>query len=251
MPMQRICPLIEARPLTADIWSFLIEAGEMAETAKPGQFVSIACGEGRLLRRPISICDAGAGMLWLVFQVRGEGTAWLSRCRAGQTLDVLGPLGTGYTYPPEGKVLVVGGGIGVPPMLFAAKAAPNGAAAALGFRNRGAAILLEDFAQAGCPVHLTSDDGSIGQHGFVDALVREILAQDPSISAVFACGPKLMLRSVSQAAAQRQVPCSVSMEERMGCGVGACLVCACRVNGQYQHVCKDGPVFPAEEVDWT
>lgn len=250
MPMQKLCRLLQADRLNADTCSFLLEAGELADAAKPGQFVNVSCGEGFTLRRPISICDAEGGVLRLVFQVRGEGTAWLARRQAGETLDVLGPLGHGYDYPAEGKVLVVGGGIGVPPMLYAAKAAPGGAVAAVGYRNQDAAILLEDFAAAGIPVKIASDDGSLGYHGFVDALVRQWLEEDPSIAAVLSCGPKPMLKNVYRAAQEHGTPCFVSMEERMGCGIGACLVCACSVGGHYKHVCKDGPVFPAEEVDW-
>jgi dihydroorotate dehydrogenase electron transfer subunit len=135
-------------------------------------------------------------------------------------------------------------------MLLSGKKAPGGAVAALGFRNADACILLEEFEKAGMSVKIASDDGSVGHHGFVDALVREYLTEDKTISAVFACGPRPMLKSVYAAAKEFETPCFVSMEERMGCGVGACLVCACSVGGHYRHVCKDGPVFNAEEVNW-
>lgn len=250
MPMQKICRLVEAKQLNADTYSFLLDAGELGQACKAGQFVNVSCGEGFLLRRPISVCDAEGERLRIVFQVRGEGTAWLSKQTVGAELDVLGPLGHGYDYPETGKVLVVGGGIGVPPMLKAAKAAPNGAVAAVGFRNAAAAILLDDFSAANSPVKVASDDGSMGYHGFVDQLVRDYLEEDQDISAVFSCGPKPMLKNVYAAARAYGVPCFVSMEERMGCGIGACLVCACSVGGHNKHVCKDGPVFNAEEVDW-
>lgn len=250
MPVQKICRLLKNERLTSDVYSLLLDAGEMAETAKPGQFVNISCGDRYLLRRPISICDAEGTTLRVVFQAKGEGTNWLATQKAGAELDVLGPLGHGYDYPETGKVLVVGGGIGVPPMLYAAKTAPNGAVAAVGYRDKSAAILLEDFAGANIPIKIASDNGSIGHHGFVDALVKEYLAEDKDISAVFSCGPRPMLKNVYLAAKEYGVPCFVSMEERMGCGIGACLVCACSVGGHYKHVCKDGPVFAAEEVDW-
>ncbi len=250
MPMQNICRVLQAEQLTADVFSLLLEAGALARAAKPGQFVNIKCGEGNLLRRPISICDAEGDTLRVVFQAKGEGTRWLAQRRSGDELDVLGPLGHGYDYPETGKVLVVGGGIGVPPMLLAGKRAPGGAVAAVGFRDQSACILLEDFEEANIPVKIASDNGTVGHHGFVDALVREYLTEDKTISAVFACGPRPMLKSVFTAAKEFGVPCFVSMEERMGCGIGACLVCACSVGGHYRHVCKDGPVFNAEEVDW-
>ena len=250
MPIQKPCKILDREQLTPDVVSLTLDAGELARSAKPGQFVNVKCGAGNLLRRPISICDADGDLLRIVFQVKGEGTQWLSRRPVGHSVDVLGPLGHGYDYPETGKVLVVGGGIGVPPMLYAAKAAPGGAAAALGYRSRDAVILTEDFEAAGVSVKIASDDGSIGHHGFVDALVREYLREDPDIAAVFACGPRPMLKNVFLAAKESETPCFMSMEERMGCGVGACLVCACSVGGHYQHVCKDGPVFRAEEVDW-
>ena len=234
--------------------SLLLEAGEIARLAEAGQFVNVRCGEGLLLRRPISICDVDkdSETLRMVFEVRGEGTAWLAKQEAGAVLDVLGPLGHGYTYP-EGKVLVVGGGIGVPPMLYAARRAGK-AVAAVGFRSSGKVILLDELESCCEKVSVISDDGSTGRKGFVNVLVKELLAEDPEIQAVFACGPKLMLKTVVEAANAAGVPCQVSMEERMGCGLGACLVCACKIKGadgdHYRHVCKDGPVFRAEEVCW-
>lgn len=250
MPIQKRCTILKREQLTPDVVSLTLMAGELAQSAKPGQFVNVKCGADNLLRRPISICDAEGDLLRIVFQVKGAGTQWLARRSAGHSVDVLGPLGHGYDYPETGKVLVVGGGIGVPPMLLAGKAAPGGAVAALGFRNKDAVILTGDFESAGMSVKIASDDGSVGHHGFVDALVRAYLREDREIAAVFACGPKPMLKNVYLAAKEYETPCFVSMEERMGCGVGACLVCACSVGGHYRHVCKDGPVFNAEEVDW-
>lgn len=250
MPIQRPCKILDRQQLTPDVVSLTLDAGELARSAKPGQFVNVKCGAGNLLRRPISICDADGDALRIVFQVKGEGTQWLARRHRGHSVDLLGPLGHGYDYPETGRVLVVGGGIGVPPMLYAAKAAPGGAVAALGYRNKDAVILTEDFAEAGIPVKIASDDGSVGHHGFVDALVRAYLRTDKEIAAVFACGPRPMLKSVFLAAQEYETPCFVSMEERMGCGIGACLVCSCSVGGHNRHVCKDGPVFRAEEVDW-
>ncbi len=245
--MTKLCPIVDLRQLTGDVFSLTLEAGELARTTRPGQFVNIRCGEGLLLRRPISVCDMEGSLLTVVFQVKGEGTQWLSRRQAGEELDVLGPLGHGYDIP-RGKILVVGGGIGVPPMLYAAKCCQE-ADACVGFRSADNAILLEELNAVCGKVMIASDDGTLGVHGFVDALVRQALSED-SYSAVFACGPRPMLKSVARAAKEGNTPCFVSMEERMGCGIGACLVCACSVGGHYRHVCKDGPVFNAEEVDW-
>lgn len=250
MPMQRMCGILSAEPLNGDAVSIWLEAGELALSARAGQFVNIKCGEGLLLRRPISICRTEEERLNIVFEVRGEGTAWLARRNAGERLDVLGPLGHGFTYP-EGKVLVVGGGIGVPPMLNTAVKAPAGAIACLGFRSRDKAMLVSEFEAACEQVYLSSDDGTLGAHCYVAGIVDTALEEHPEIQAVLACGPKIMLKTVYAAARKHKVPCQVSMEERMGCGIGACLVCACKnTDGMYKHVCKDGPVFNAEEVAW-
>ena len=250
MPIQTLCKILSIEHLNADAVSLWFQAGAMAEQARAGQFVNLKCGDGLLLRRPISICRAENGKLNVVFEVRGEGTAWLARRRAGEELDVLGPLGHGFTYP-QGKVLVAGGGIGVPPMLYTALHAPDGAVACLGFRGADKAMLVREF-QEGCQqVYLASDDGSLGRRGFVADVVDQALAEHPDIRAVLACGPRIMLKTVYAAAQKHGVACQVSMEERMGCGIGACLVCACKTaGGAYRHVCKDGPVFDAREVSW-
>lgn len=250
MPTQKLCSIIRTEKLNTDAVSLWLEAGELAENAAVGQFVNIKCGEGLLLRRPISICRMEGTQLNIVFEVRGEGTAWLAERQPGETLDVLGPLGHGFTYP-DGKVLVVGGGIGVPPMLQTAQKAPHGAIACLGFRNADKAMLISEFEQCCDQVYLSSDDGTLGVHSYVAGIVDTALTEHPDISAVLACGPKIMLKTVFAAARKHNVPCQVSMEERMGCGIGACLVCACKSSaGEYKHVCKDGPVFNAEEVSW-
>lgn len=249
MPIQKLCKIVEIRALTSDIFSFTLNGGVLADSAQPGQFVHIKCGDGLLLRRPISICDAGNGTLRIVFQVRGAGTEWLPERTVGDTLDVLGPLGNGFRLPDCGKVLLVGGGIGSAPLLLTGKRAPNGAEAALGFRTRDGAILVEEFEQAGIPVRTATEDGSIGVQGTIDQVVRDAL-NEGDFSAVLACGPTPMLRAISQMLAGRGVPCQVSLEERMACGIGACLTCSCKVSGHYKRVCKDGPVFPLEEVEW-
>ena len=234
-----------------------LEAGDMVRASfqAPGQFVHIRCGGSLLLRRPISVCSCQADepedLLSLVFEVRGEGTAWLAGRREGDTLDVLGLLGNGFDMRPEDRYLLVGGGIGVPPMRGCAQYSGGRSTAILGFRSRDKAILTDLFEKECAAVHIATDDGSLGYHGFVDALVRQELARDRNYDAVLACGPKPMLKNVYKAAAEFGVPCQVSMEQRMGCGVGACLVCVCDMkNGSRKHVCKDGPVFKAEEVDW-
>lgn len=255
MSIQEIATVTACERVGAGLYSLSLALPGIARAARPGQFVHIACGEGNLLRRPISICTALGETLRVVFQVKGEGTKWLAARRTGDAVDVLGPLGHGYDMEKLGaRPVLIGGGIGVPPMLMtmqAAKAVGADPAAILGFRSQDVVILEPDFQALG-QTHVATDDGSYGHHGFVTDLLRE---QISAYTSVCACGPKGMLRGVAQLAKAAGLPCYVSLEERMGCGIGACLVCACALRGEhgetkYGHVCKNGPVFDAEEVEW-
>lgn len=247
--------LIQKRNLAKNIYDFTIEAKEMADIAQAGQFVHLRVA-GFMLRRPISICeiDRDAGALRLVFEVRGEGTAVLANLIEGQLVDVLGPLGKGFTLlSPDSQAVVVGGGIGTPPMLETAKHYGKNATAITGFRSANAVILQEDFQRIGSSVMLCTDDGTMGAKGFVTQALRTRLMES-HVDIIYACGPHAMLKGIVELAREFGVRCEVSLEERMGCGVGACLVCACKTvkDGEeyYAHVCKDGPVFPAEELIW-
>ena len=256
MKVERECKIV-SKEQVGDAVYMTLEVGDMirASFRAPGQFVHIRCGEGLLLRRPISVCSCMEGdapdRLTVVFEVRGEGTRWLAGRELGDSLDVLGLAGNGFDLKPEGRYLLVGGGIGIPPMLGCAQYTGGRATAILGGRSRDK-IILEDFFREDCAkVLCATDDGSLGHHGFVDALVRRELSEDRGYDGVLACGPKPMLRNVAKVAEEFGIPCQVSMEERMGCGVGACLVCACDMaDGSRKHVCKDGPVFDSREVDW-
>ena len=246
-------PILQSRTLAKEIYDFTILCPEIAAAAQPGQFVHIRVN-GFSLRRPISICDINPdkGAIRLVFEVRGEGTRALSHLHEGELIDLLGPLGRGFTpLESDKKVIFVGGGIGVPPLLAAAKPYGRNADAIIGFRSANAVILAEDFAQYGANVALCTDDGTAGQKGFVTAALEKRLTDGPA-DLICACGPAAMLKGVVALSEQFGVGCEVSLEERMGCGVGACLVCACKTvkdGKEYMaHVCKDGPVFPAKEV---
>ena len=251
------CRISETEQLTAAAWSMTIECPDAAAKAVPGQFVHILPEGNFTLRRPISICgiDKAAGTLRIVFEVRGRGTDALAKLRAGDTVNLLAPLGHGFTLlPADSRVILIGGGIGTPPMLPLAQHYGENAVVITGFRNRDAVILQEDFAGAGAKTVLCTDDGSAGRYGLVTLpLEEEIEAEKPA--AICACGPMKMLEAVAAVAKAYEIPCEVSLEERMGCGIGACLVCACRTTDrdgseQYLHVCKNGPVFRAEEVVW-
>lgn len=228
---------------------------EIAGAAKAGQFVHIQV-EGKTLRRPISICEINksVGTIRLVFDIRGEGTRWLSDKKKGEILNILGPLGNGFDLSePNKKALFVGGGMGTPPLLEAAKVFNGSADALLGFKCIDNSMLIDDFNKVCSRVKTMSDDGSLGEKGFVTSLLSDRLKSN-RYDVVYSCGPTAMLKAVSKIALDNNIECFVSMEERMACGVGACLGCACKVkkNDQeiYKHVCKDGPVFNAKEIVW-
>lgn len=255
MKIERKCEIIRKHRVGDTIF-MVLHVGDMARTSqmRPGQFLHIKCGDGLLLRRPISISrwtgSSTGDTMTIVFEVRGEGTLWLAERQEGEFLDVLGPLGNGFDVK-DAPYLLVGGGIGVPPMQGCAAVTEGKSTAILGFRSEDRAILLKHFELLCTKVLVATDDGSLGYHGFVDALVRQELEKEHHYQGVLACGPKPMLKNVAKAAAEFGVPCQVSMEERMACGVGACLGCAIRMkDGSMRHVCKDGPVFDAGEVDW-
>ncbi len=256
MKAEKKCKIVSKTRLNDTAVQMVLSVGDMvrASDMRPGQFVHIKCGN-LFLRRPISVCscqeDSPDDTLAIVFEVRGEGTRWLADRPAGHFLDVLGPLGNGFHVSSAGRYLLVGGGIGVPPMRGCAQYTMGRSTAILGFRSKEKAILTDCFRDECAKVLCATDDGSLGYHGFVDALVREELERDRNYDAVLACGPKPMLKSVAKAAAESGVPCQVSMEERMACGVGACLGCADKLaEGTIRGVCADGPVFDAREVDW-
>lgn len=248
MKAPKDCMVLRSDRLIPHGHSLVLDVGDLADEAHPGQFVEVQCG-GQFLRRPLSICDAEAGRLRVVFEVKGEGTRALAQTRATETVNVLGPLGHGFSIHGD-RILLVGGGAGAAPLLFAAKRCPGTVHAILGFRSAGTSMLVEAFRSV-CPkVEFVTEDGSLGEQGLVDAPLRRRLSA-MRYDRILACGPRPMLKAVSQIAAEYGVPCQVSMEERMGCGVGACLVCACKMaDGNYKRVCHDGPVFDSREVDF-
>lgn len=246
--------IVRKKALAENICSFTIDCPEAAELAQCGQFVHILA-PGFTLRRPISICeiDRDNGTLRVVFLVKGHGTEAIARMNEGDMVNMIAPLGNGYSLssvPENGRVIVVGGGIGVPPLLETAKQLCS-VTAVLGFRSYGNIILADEFKKVCKDVIICTDDGSVGEKAIVTApLKRELEKED--VSAVFACGPTRMLGAVAELAKQYGVFCEVSLEERMGCGVGACVGCVARINRDEEEkllrVCKDGPVFNGEEV---
>lgn len=245
----------EKTTLAREIYSIKVHCPELAKAAEVGQFANIAA-EGKTLRRPISICeiDKEAGTLRFVFEVRGKGTEIIARTNVGDTLDILGPLGNGFRVPEGKRVIVVGGGIGVPPLLGIAKHSGSSCTAILGFRSYDRIILDKEFERYGANVALCTDDGSVGFNGLVTVPLENTL-NNVGADLVCACGPEPMIKAVIAVCDKLNVPCQVSLEQRMGCGVGACVVCSCMTvrNGQeyYARVCKDGPVFDSKEVKFN
>lgn len=243
--------LVEKKELAKGIFDFVLKNSELAKITKPGQFVHVAV-PGKTLRRPISVCDVIDDCIRIVFRIKGEGTQILSQAKIGDMLDIIAPLGSGFDIRKNRTYAFIGGGIGTPPMLYSAKQADK-SYAILGFANKDAVILCDDFKAAGCETVVTTDDGSFGIHGFVTDALKDIIDK---VDEVCACGPTPMLKAVAAVCRDNGKPCQVSLEERMGCGIGACLVCACKTKNkdgeeEYTHVCKKGPVFNAEEVVWN
>lgn len=255
--------VLESTSLAEGVYSLWLQYEEKDRpvSVMPGQFVGVYTKDGTaLLPRPISICrwDTEKAALRLVYRAVGKGTRQFADLKPRDVVDVLGILGNGYDMDAlKGKkVLLLGGGIGIPPMLQLAAACKEAeseteATAVLGYRNNDL-FLKEDFEQL-CPVLIATEDGSVGTKGTV---LDAIKAQEPSFDAVCACGPMPMLRAVKHFAQEQGVPCYISLEERMACGVGACLGCVCKTIKKDAHshvnntrICTEGPVFAAEDVE--
>lgn len=238
------------------MWLKFPEDYNVAEMAVPGQFISLYCHEGsRLLPRPISICEIKPSdrMLRIVYRVVGEGTGEFSKMTAGDTLDVVGPLGNGFTQK-DGSSMLIGGGIGIPPMLELAKAlSAKGQQVQVILGYRDSDLFLKKEFEPYASVFVSTENGSEGTKGNVIDAIKE---QKLSADTIYACGPVPMLRGVKAYAGEKGIAAQISMEERMACGIGACLACVCQSKEKDGHshvnnkrVCKDGPVFDAEEIE--
>lgn len=254
--VKMISRIISQDLLAPDIYSLWLSADEIAAQAKPGQFISVYCNDsGRILPRPISICeiDRERGALRIVYRIAGKGTAEFAGMEPGETLEILGPLGNGFPMEEiRGKrVFLMGGGIGIPPMVQTAREAEADVTVIAGYRNSD--IFLKEELAANGRLVIATEDGSVGTKGNVMDAVRENSLQ---ADVIFACGPTPMLRAIKAYALEHQMICYLSMEERMACGIGACLACVCKSkevdhhsNVKNKRICKDGPVFLSTEVE--
>lgn len=233
----------ENAPLTDNVYKMTL-TGDCSAITAPGQFVNIKI-DGLFLRRPISVCDREGDTLTIIYKVVGKGTEIMSKMREGTVLDVLTGLGNGYDLSACGeKPLLLGGGVGVPPMYMLAKELKNqgkSVSVVLGFNTKSEVFYEDEFKTLGCDVTVTTVDGSHGPKGFVTDAMPE------SYSHFCCCGPEPMLKAVYKST---NTSGQLSFEERMGCGFGACMGCSCKTITGYKRICKEGPVMKKEEILW-
>ena len=236
--------ILENTRLTDTVYRMVL-AGDISDITRPGQFVNILL-DGLFLRRPISVCDAEGGRLTLVYKVVGKGTEKMSRMTVGEELDILTGLGNGYDLEAAGEApLLVGGGVGVPPLYMLAKrllAAGCRVRVILGFNTAAEVFYEEEFRTLGADVTVTTVDGTRGVKGFVTAALDEA-----PYTYFYTCGPEPMLKALHAATVTSG---QYSFEERMGCGFGACMGCSCKTVTGYKRICREGPVLRKEEILW-
>ena len=239
----------EVMPGVYLIW---LESPQITSTVKPGQFVMVHCGEESLLRRPLSIHQLDKDKLALLFTVVGKGTYWLAQCQAGDTIDLLGPLGNGYSIHPDShNLLLVAGGIGIAPLCFLAQEALNqGCSVTLLLGAPTAAQLYpRDLLPPGTELVITTEDGTAGKKGMITDLLPNFAH---GADQTFACGPSSMYRTMATQGKQllKAKSVQVSLEVRMGCGLGICYGCTLRTKRGLKQVCQDGPVFELNDILW-
>lgn len=243
--------VLSQEQLGSDIFSMWIQTEKIAREAVCGQFISLYTKDGgKLLPRPISLCEIEGDRLRIVYRIAGAGTKEFSSYQAGDSIEIMGPLGNGFPLK-EKKAFLIGGGIGIPPMLELAKRLNCEKQVILGYRD--AQLFLKDAFEPYADVYVATEDGSVGTKGNV---IDAIHANELDAQIIYACGPTPMLRALKQYAKDNTMECYISLEEKMACGIGACLACVCKSKDIDEHthvhnkrICKDGPVFAAEEVE--
>ena len=242
---ESIFKIIDNAPLTQTVYKMKLQ-GDVSDITSSGQFVNIKL-DGLYLRRPISVCDCEGDVLTLIYKVVGKGTEQMAKMTAGEELNILTGLGNGYDISLSGDTpLLLGGGVGVPPLYMLAKkliAEGKKVSVVLGFNTKDEVFCEEDFKALGADVFVTTVDGSYGIKGFVTDAMKDI-----DYSYFYTCGPEPMLKAIFKASATSG---QFSFEERMGCGFGACMGCSCKTVTGYKRICKDGPVLKKEEILWA
>ncbi len=239
------------RQLIPNMYEIVLSAPQIAAQAQPGQFVHVQVSDAvaPLLRRPISIADIKGDQVILIYRVIGKGTEVLAKRKVGETLSLLGALGHGFDLAAlEGKkTLLIGGGVGIAPLIYLANKLGKASDILMGGRNA-QDLFWETYYGACEDIYVTTDDGSAGFRGFTVDLLPQLL-KEKEYQAICTCGPEIMMKKVAQIAKEHGIQCQVSLEKHMACGLGACLSCTCETNGgKRKKVCTDGPVFRAEEV---
>lgn len=261
MIFEQSTEIVSNRQLTPDTWLMELKSPDIASDAKPGQFIMVRVRQSLspLLRRPFSICGIRGETILVLYRIVGEGTRLMTGAEKGDRVAVLGPLGRGFSMPGKKEmVLLVGGGIGVAPLFFLSQVlSGHDLSFMAGFPTADEIVTPEQVGLPPVDLFIATDDGSRGHGGFVTELLEQhIEAHEDSTSSlrILSCGPQNMLRKVAALAMKRGVPCEVSLESHMACGLGACQGCAVTASERnrrpYYHVCQDGPVFPAEAVHW-
>ena len=241
---QSLFEIRENTPLTSNVYKMVL-SGDTSDITKPGQFINIKL-EGKYLRRPISVCDRDDKTVTIIYKVVGTGTEQMAKMAVGENLDVLTGLGNGYNTNLSGeKPLLLGGGVGVPPLYMLAKELINmgkEVTVILGFNTKDEIFLEKEFEALGCKVLVATADGSYGVRGFVTDAMKDI-----NYTYFYTCGPEPMLKAIYKTS---NTSGELSFEERMGCGFGACMGCSCKTLTGYKRICKDGPVMLKEEILW-
>ena len=250
--------IVKNSPVSKNCFQAIILAPRIAKAASPGQFVNVkvAGGPEPLLRRPISIHRVNGNKIEILYEALGPGTEILSRRKPGEMLDIIGPLGKGFDssrLTVRGSKIIVAGGMGAAPLLFLAeKLRSRQVMVLIGASTKSQILCEKEFKRLGCDVKIATDDGSCGFKGRVTDLLKHLLratSHKPQAT-IYACGPRPMLRELSRISRKRKIPAQVSLEEHMACGIGACLGCVVNTTEGYKRVCKDGPIFNAEEIIW-
>lgn len=262
MSIQEKCRILDHQQVAPQHFKLIISSKYISSHAEPGQFVNVRCGEDYdpLLRRPLSIhrISAEHERFELLYEVVGKGTEILSKYSVGSELDILGPLGKGFNLEKKEIAILVGGGMGVAPLLALADALKNKVKVIyvlIGSKNRGRVLAEASFKEITDQVLVSTDDGSYGKMGFISDILIDVLENtleehDLDLTSIYACGPNLMLKAVTDIAFQKKIPTQLSMEQHMACGIGTCLGCVIQTKNGYKKVCDDGPIFDAKEIIW-